>query len=200
MLRTTIASGDVATATPLNPAVLASQFGVSQTPVREALIELARDGFLDAPPNRGFTLRPHTSAEARELYPLMWDLEATALYSAPPTPTQLDELVRINTELAAATESLDQLSLDAAWHEELVRGCLNRTLVEIMDTLRWRIRRYEAPYAKQARISPQSAVQHHATVLALRRHDIDRAAQLLELKWQQAMDLVVAWLATKAPD
>lgn len=178
----------------LNPALIATELGVSQTPVREAMIELVHDGFLDASPNRGFLVRRLTASEAKELYPLMWDLEATALYAAQPPAATLDKLVAINESLTKATEGEVQLSLDSEWHEELVRSCANRTLIEILTVLRWRIRRYEAAYAKHERLPAQPAVQHHAIVLAIRRNDYDRAAQVLELKWQQAMERIVGWL------
>lgn len=198
LLRQQITYGDLAPSQTLNPAQLATAFDVSQTPVREAMIELVRDGFIDASPNRGFMIRPLTTPEAREIYPLMWDLETTAIYASALPADRLDRLVAINEDLTRATDSAEQLRLDGDWHEELVRGCGNQTLIDILDVLRWRIRRYEAAYIKQERLSAQSAVQHHALVLALRRNDLERAAQIVELKWRASMDLMVVWLGVMA--
>ncbi|HUP89974.1 MAG TPA: GntR family transcriptional regulator, partial [Longimicrobiales bacterium] len=157
--------------------------------IREALIELARDGLLDNSPNRGFLIPPFSVVEAAEIYPLMWALETLALRSAPPSPAQLEKLVEINTAYTVAEET-KLADLDVQWHVELLRGCTNTTLLETIDQLRWRIRRYEIDYLRHSRWSAQAPVQHHAMVLALRRGDLDRTAELLELNWKQGLELV----------
>ena len=178
----------------LSPADLAKQFSVSPTPMREALIELARDGLIENSPNRGFLIRPLSIAEVTEIYPLIAELEAIALRLAPPTAEQLEELVEINADYNVA-EGLVTVDDDRDWHRELLKACPNRTLMETIDHLRWRIRRYEIAYLKTgARWSPQAAVQHHAMVLALRRGDVTRGAELLSMNWKEGETLVTSFL------
>lgn len=193
ILRNRICNGDFQPETILSPADLAKHIGVSPTPIREALIELARDGLLNNAPNRGFLVPPFSAAEVGEIYPLMRALEALALRSAPPTAAQLDKLVEINSAYTLA-EGTRLADLDVEWHVELLRGCNNATLLELIDQLRWRIRRYEIDYLREHRWSTQAPVQHHAMVLALRRGDLDRAAELLALNWQQGFDLIATGL------
>jgi DNA-binding GntR family transcriptional regulator len=55
---------------------LAERMGISRTPVREALIELSREGLVEIVPQRGFRLRVLTPAEEREVFDLRRVLES----------------------------------------------------------------------------------------------------------------------------
>ena len=61
-----IESGSLATGSKLRDAAIANELGVSRTPVREALVRLAREGVLSAEPGRGFRLTSMSSAELRD--------------------------------------------------------------------------------------------------------------------------------------
>ena len=189
ILRNQLINGDFRPSSIISPADLAKQLEVSQTPVREALIELARDGFLTNEPNRGFVVQPLELSEAAEIYPLLWALETMALREAPPGADRLDRLVQINTEYTVA-EGQKLVELDQKWHTELLGECRNQTLLSLIENLRWRACRYEVGFLKRSRWSPQAPVQHHAMILALRRADVNRAAELLELNWKIGLELV----------
>ena len=62
-----IERGDLPTGSKLRDAAIASELGVSRTPVREALVRLAREGVLSAEPGRGFRLPPMSPAELRDI-------------------------------------------------------------------------------------------------------------------------------------
>jgi DNA-binding GntR family transcriptional regulator len=51
----------------INETALAEELGVSRTPLREALLELQREGFLHSATARGFTVRPLTTHEIQEI-------------------------------------------------------------------------------------------------------------------------------------
>jgi DNA-binding GntR family transcriptional regulator len=61
---------------------LADRFGVSHTPIREALAALAGIGIIDLLPNRGAVVRPVTSKEVREICQVRRVLECQATRSA----------------------------------------------------------------------------------------------------------------------
>src|SRR5271170_5673258 len=61
---------------------LADRFGVSHTPIREALITLAGIGVIDLPPNRGALVRRVSPREVREVYQVRSILECAATRSA----------------------------------------------------------------------------------------------------------------------
>jgi DNA-binding GntR family transcriptional regulator len=189
-----ITAGSIEPGRSLRPTELARKFGVSPTPLREALIELVRDGFLDNEPNRGFFVRPLSTKEAGELYPLIGQLEVLALASVRPTPEQLATLDRINERFAAAAGSERRVTLDTRWHEALLGNCTNTTLHEVLRGLRGRVRRYEEIYMREVGASPTSARQHRGVVRALRRGDLRSARELLDRNWCQGADVLVPWL------
>src|SRR5215213_8157418 len=87
----------------LSDSALAGELGVSRTPVREALLRLEREGFLEVDVGRGFFVKPLSAGEVREVYPILWTLEVMALRTAaPPSRARVADLARINAELAEA--------------------------------------------------------------------------------------------------
>ncbi|HEX8907537.1 MAG TPA: GntR family transcriptional regulator, partial [Longimicrobiaceae bacterium] len=118
----------------ISDSVMAQELGVSRTPVREALLRLEREGFLEVDVGRGFFVKPLSAREMREVYPIVWALEVLALRSLPPLPrSTLAELDRINQELAEAGDDPERrIDLDVAWHAALVGGCPNQLLLQMI--------------------------------------------------------------------
>jgi DNA-binding GntR family transcriptional regulator len=73
-----VLSGDLPTGSRLRQETLASEFGVSRTPVREALRKLQAAGVVRVEPNRGAIVRRPTPREVREAYEVRAELEGLA--------------------------------------------------------------------------------------------------------------------------
>ena len=82
LLREKILSGNVQADTPIRQDALASEFGVSKIPLREALARLEQDGLLVSQPHRGYFVRPMTLAEVEDIYALRLKLEPDAVATA----------------------------------------------------------------------------------------------------------------------
>lgn len=81
-IRGRIMSGDIPIGAQLRQAELASDFGVSRTPVREALRQLQTGGLIEVLPNRGAVVRVPSPWEVREAYEVRAELEALAAMRA----------------------------------------------------------------------------------------------------------------------
>lgn len=174
---------------------LAAELGVSRTPLREALLALERDGFLDSSPGRGFWVRPLTAREAREIYPLVAALEALALRTAElDDPDREAELERLNEAMEEKEEPQRRLKLDTQWHETLVRGCHNKHLLVTLATLRELVWRYELPLMRESNLVGFSVRQHAGIVEALAHGDMEVAVDLLERHWLFGMECVLEGL------
>lgn len=77
-IRARIMSGEIPIGAQLRQAELANDFGVSRTPVREALRQLQTGGLIDVVPNRGAVVRVPSPWEVREAYAVRAELEALA--------------------------------------------------------------------------------------------------------------------------
>lgn len=179
--------------------VLAQELGVSRTPVREALLRLEGEGFLEAAPGRGFFVKALSAGEVREVYPILWTLEVLALRSSgPPSPAGLAELGRINAELAELAETGDdperRIELDVAWYRTLLEGCGNQQLMALIASLKAVIRRYEYAYMQNAGLIPVSTRAHDEIARTVARGDVDAAAPLLESHWRLGQAKLLPWL------
>src|SRR3954463_4331749 len=88
---------------------LASQLGVSRTPVREALLRLAREGVLEADMGRGFSVRPLDATEMRESGAILSSLEQLALQLSGEIPDErLARLSAIDHQLGATRGDVDR--------------------------------------------------------------------------------------------
>ncbi|HEY7208321.1 MAG TPA: GntR family transcriptional regulator [Gaiellaceae bacterium] len=77
-LQARILSGEIASGTRLRQEALADEFGVSRTPVREALRKLQATGLIELRPHRGALVRHPTTRELREAYEVRAELEGLA--------------------------------------------------------------------------------------------------------------------------
>ena len=116
---------------------VASQLGVSRTPVREALLRLAREGILEADMGRGFSVCRLDATEMRETGAILGALETLALQSCGEISTErLNRLTAIDRELAGTRSDADRcVALDEEWHRTLLEDCPNRRLRDIISTL-----------------------------------------------------------------
>jgi len=144
-LSSRIVSGEFAPGTVLTVPTLALDFGVSATPVREAMLTLARRGFLSPIRNRGFRVTDVSVDELRELGEVRVLLEAPPmrqLAGALPAPL-VSRLRSLADEiLASARESRfeDYLAADTAFHIELLEQTGNSRLVSVVRELRQQTR------------------------------------------------------------
>jgi DNA-binding GntR family transcriptional regulator len=123
---------------------LAERFGVSHTPIREALISLAGVGVIDLLPNRGAIVRRITSHEVREVCQVRRVLECEAVRSAcgrvdlPALHALADDLRRL---ISAATSSKacfidDARVLDTRLHDLIAASCNNTFLANELSRLK----------------------------------------------------------------
>ena len=180
----------------ISDSALAQELGVSRTPVREALLRLEGEGFLDVDVGRGFFVKPLSAGEVREVYPILWTLEVLALRSSPPPgPRTVGELDRINAELGlAAADPERRIELDLAWHRTLLEGCSNQQLLSLIASLKAVIRRYEYAFMQNAGLISVSTRAHDEIARAVENGDIDAAVPLLESNWRFTMEELLPWL------
>jgi DNA-binding GntR family transcriptional regulator len=177
--------------------VLATQLGVSRTPVREALLRLTRDGVLEADMGRGFRLRPLSRDEIREVGAILGALEALAFELSPDFPEErLDRLAEIDRKLEQTRGDVAAgLDLEDEWHRVLLAGCPNRRLLDLIGGLRQVPRRYLSAYMRAAGRLTLSTAPHGKVLHALRQGDRPAALKVFELQWRRGIAELEAWIA-----
>ena len=169
---------------------LAEELGVSRTPLREALMHLEREDFLELQPNRGFFVTPLSLEEASEIYPVVALLEGHALrLTGPPDAARAGHLGDINDRLlSAASDPERAFTLHTEWHTVLTSGCPNRHLLKMLASIRRKVYRYEWAHSASGPGPVEETVTHHDRILgALARADMEAALELLQQHWRREL-------------
>jgi len=192
-IRSKIVSGKLISGERINESRLSEELGVSRTPVREALFRLEQEGFINSGPKRGFVVRALSAREVRELYPIVWTMEGLAVYeSGQLIQLVVPDLEKINQEFSQSGRNPDKsIRLDSEWHMALLSKCPNTALVDLTESLRLRLKRYDAVYMREEDLL-KTSVQHHSKIAQhLCEGEVDRAVSMLKMHWRFGMESLV---------
>ncbi|HZV52070.1 MAG TPA: GntR family transcriptional regulator [Candidatus Dormibacteraeota bacterium] len=163
---------------------LSERYGVSKTPVREALLALAQTGLVESLAFRGWRVKHFTADDAREIYEIREVLEPYALRAAVPHMTD-ERLARLHQILSDARRAIEDgdlptLSrLNRLYHIELVEPCGNSRIVGFLHRLQDQLRVMAVRTWSRAASYRREADQHEAILAAVEAGDGERAARLL---------------------
>jgi DNA-binding GntR family transcriptional regulator len=145
-VRAEIISGQSTPGTMYSVPTLAEDLGVSTTPVREALLELARNGLIEPVRNRGFRVLAPTLEELQQLFEVRELLEVRAAeLLARRAPRSLDPLRRLADDVRDAVNADDvhsYLEADRAFHHAFIAAAGNMLLTEMAMAARDKMRLY----------------------------------------------------------
>jgi DNA-binding GntR family transcriptional regulator len=196
-VREMIVDGALRDGDRINEVHLAAKLGVSRTPLREALNRLVAEGALIARPRRGLFVKPLTVEEFDGLYDMRPLLDPEALrLSGVPDERRLGELERLNEKLTH-TRGAEAIDLDDRWHLLLVSRCANQALLELIELMMARTRRYELALMRETE-SVSDATDAHAIILKkLRARDIDGACVALKRNLESGKPPILSWLKAR---
>ncbi|WP_119155595.1 GntR family transcriptional regulator [Caldimonas tepidiphila] len=162
---------------------LAAEYGISRTPLREALKVLAVEGLVTMKVRRGAYVAEMSRTDVADVYHLLGLLESDAAGEAArrATEAELDELVALQEELERAADDRTRFfTLNEAFHMRLLAVAGNRWRQQLVTDLRkvMKLNRHHSLF-KQGRLA-ESLQEHAALVQALRRRDADEAARLMK--------------------
>jgi DNA-binding GntR family transcriptional regulator len=199
-VREMIFDGHLAAGERINEVHLASQLGVSRTPLREALAGLVAEHALTAVPRRGFFVQDLTAEEVKNIYPMraILDPEALRLSGIPP-PRRLKKLQDINRQLRHVDDVEGAIRMDDAWHRELWADCTNPVLVELIEHFMRRTRRYELASMRERNIIDASSDSKAEVTRLLRAGNLSGACKRLRESLNDGAKPVLAWLARRTP-
>lgn len=170
-LRALIVSGELAPKARVNELELAERFGISRTPMREAIKILATEGLLELLPNRGARIVSISAVELNEMIEVVAGLEATAgdLACRMITDNEVAAIRCVHNQMVEAWRKGDEgeyLTLNRRIHEALMRASRNTMLQNIYSNVSGRIQR--ARYtAHKTPEQWQKAIDEHERILAL---------------------------------
>lgn len=194
-----IAVGEYPPGARLDEVEIAKAFGVSRTPIREALIQLATAGLVESRPRRGSVVAEVTPRRLREMFEVMAELEAVcARLAAARAPDAARAALRTAHEACeSALKAKDPdafYRLNEHFHLALYSACGNEFLKEQAAQLQRRVRPYRRLQLRLPGRLKSAYAEHAAVVEAIERGDGERAAATIrthvEVQGQRFADLV----------
>lgn len=180
-LRAALVSGRMAPGTTYSIPALAEQFGVSATPVREAMLDLVNEGIVAPVPNKGFRVVELTDAELDQITELRRLLEvptvgglAGSLDGA--AVKRLRRLAGAVSDAARRGDVVGYVEADRELHLALLAEAGNPRLVEMVGRLRDQSRLYGLEQLAAEGVLIDSAEEHLSLINALESGD-RRAAE-----------------------
>jgi DNA-binding GntR family transcriptional regulator len=179
-LRTALVAGELTPGEVYSAPVLGERFGVSATPVREAMQQLALEGAVEVVPNRGFRVIERGTRELAELAEVRALIEVpVVLRLARTVPAErwveLRPLADATVRAASSGCRATYAESDRTFHRALLSFCGNEQLVQIADDLHRRAQwpLVGAPATRGRADLVADAAEHTSLLDALIAHDLD---------------------------
>ena len=163
---------------------LATRFGVSRTPIWEALMQLASAGLVELQPRRGAFVASLSLKEVIERFEVMAALEATCGALAARRITELERQALVDAHEACAQRAPGgdadaYYYLNERFHHVIYEACHNTYLAEQARQLHDRLKPYRRLQLRARSRVASSLSEHQAIVDAILAGDSGRAEQLL---------------------
>ncbi|WP_072803600.1 GntR family transcriptional regulator [Rhodococcoides yunnanense] len=186
--------------TVLLETMLSARYGVSRTPIRDALTRLEHDGLLERVV-RGYRIRVATAEDIMELYEARIALESAAAAAAALRRTELDlaRLQHLAELLGEATEIEEITSVNADWHRALWTAAHNSVLTGLLDRVITQMRLFDDSPVGAPPSLEKTVAEHDAILLALRANDAETARTEVIAHLSRTRDIRLAALAQVRP-
>jgi len=181
-LRAQVIAGALLPGEVVTESALAERLGVSRTPVREALLRLQQEGWVEIRARRGIRIRPAAAEDMRDIYAVLVALEGAAAMAAARQPARAAWAERMEAETEAMRAALagDDLAgwsaADGRFHDALLAAAGNAHLARLAAGLADHAHRARA-LTLPLRPRPTASLAEHAAVTAALRAGMAEAAR-----------------------
>jgi DNA-binding GntR family transcriptional regulator len=163
---------------------IASDLGISRTPVREAMAQLEREGFVRSVPRRGIYVVRKTRAEVSELITAWAALESMAarLTTQNASDREIAELRQMfakfeNGELHARLDEYSDVNIE--FHQTIIRLSRNSVLIDLAENLFTHMRMIRRKTIGEEDRADRSIRDHMNIIQAIEARDTERAEDLV---------------------
>jgi DNA-binding GntR family transcriptional regulator len=184
VLRAAIVAGQMRPGVLYSVPTLAERLGVSATPVREAMLDLAKEGLVISVRNKGFRVTELSDDDLDDITELRALIEVPTVTHLAAIITDADvdalrPLAQAIVDSAADGDVIRYLDADRCFHLELLALAGNPRLVEVVRGLRAQTRLYGLDQLVAQDRLVASAAEHHELLDALGAHDTARVDEVM---------------------
>lgn len=183
-LRAAVVSGEMQPGTVYSAPSLAARFGVSATPVREALLDLTKEGLVESVRNKGFRVTEVTDRHLDDITELriLIEVPTIARLAGVIDRDQIEEVRPLAEDIVRAAKRDDLIAYiesDRLFHFALLELAGNRRLVDFISELRSQTRLYGLSELVQQHRLLSSAEEHLEILDALAEGDAGRTEEIM---------------------
>lgn len=180
ILREAIIKGQLQPGERLVQDELAKTLNVSRMPIREAIKQLAAEGYVTVEPHKGAVVKQFTIHELEEIYFLRAKFEPLAAAESLKTmsPQLVNQLRDLNEKMKKTDDTDEYIQLNIQFHHLLIKDCPWGKLNNIIENL-WTGFPQQTPHLLPNQIAT-SISEHDLMVEALANNNIELTCQLLE--------------------
>lgn len=183
-LEAAVVAGELEPGVIYSAPALAERFGVSATPVREAMLDLVGEGMVEPVRNRGFRVVAVSETDLDQISQIRLLLEVPIMGQVAKllTPQRAAELSELGQRIEAAAEHgdlIEYLDCDREFHAEMVATVGNPRLTELVDRLRRQARLFGLQRLADTGRLLASAQEHRAMIRMLQTGDVAASESLM---------------------
>ena len=177
-IKNAILSGEIKAGTQLTQEKIAADLGVSRMPVREALLALEKENFIEFTPTKKAVVLPFSMEDVHEHYWLRANLESECAFMAATSEGDLSQLAQLHTEMLNCSDYGKYLALNQQFHHEIHALSKLKKTVRLIESL-WGtvppiIRKDHAKYVEKSN-------SEHASILsAIQSKQPELARELMQ--------------------
>ncbi|WP_410014804.1 GntR family transcriptional regulator [Sodalis sp. C49] len=186
ILKLRLVSGDLAPGQIYSASALAEELGVSNSPVREAMLTLVNQGLMETVRNRGFRVVHFSDKERHNVYELRLLLEVPSMAKLarlrPRVEARREEFSHIASDMVGYAKEgniAGYLEMDRQFHLGLLSLLENEPLVTIVENLRDQSRQYGLKALRESGGLVKSAQEHQPILDAMLSGDGELTTQLM---------------------
>lgn len=198
-LRAALTTGEMQQGVTYSIPQLAERFGVSATPVREAILDLIKEGLLVALPNKGFRIVDTSEEMLQKITEirLLIEIPTTVKIAEIITQDRIDEFRELALYIQVLAEKSDWVPFienDRTFHHKILEVSGNEPLVEYADQLRSQTRIHGLPYLIESGRLISSSLEHLTLLDSMERKDFDAVAANVRQHINYTIDAINAKL------
>lgn len=184
-LREAILKGELEPGERLMEVALATQLGVSRTPIREAIRKLELEGLVLMTPRKGAVVAEITEKDLKDVLEVRENLEELAVCLACEKATE-ESILNIKNAHDEFIKTLSQSDLtliaeaDVKFHDGIYAMAGNKRLLQILNNLRETMYRYRLEYIKDADKRKLLVEEHAAIIEAIEMKNVEKATEYIK--------------------
>ena len=188
-LLTAIETGQIDPGTRLLETELAIKFGVSRTPIREAIRKLESEGIVRHMPRVGAVVRKLGQQEIVELYEMRIVLESTAAEMAAQhaSVAEIDTLAALNDDMVTTDDFIEVAQINRQFHLCIVDAARNQFLIHCYNDLSNTLMLLGKTTLESKQRIEVVSKQHQDIIQALRDRDAGAAAGAMRVHMQTSL-------------